>query len=235
MAFKRQTLRKRIFHAPFAKEAKEAQAMYRSVIEYAEDVAYLIGDIGFIIGSIFFFAKFYDDTGLAGSWMFIIISVINVALGMHDLYETVHARSLGLLELERSEVLECILNVLSAVFFTVGTFIELPKFDSDNFQFADLFAIFGSASLVVSSYFNAVGMAADKSESLISRICLGCTLMGAVMFTVGATLYLPEIAAVPTAYALGTWMYVWGSVLFTISAILGIVMAYQASDTKSSI
>lgn len=233
MAFKRQTVRPRLFHKLFASAATEADLVTGHIMEYAEDVVYFFGDIGFIIGSIFFFAKWYDDVGLAGLWMFIIISAINLVLGTHDLYETVQAKKLGLLKtLERNEVLECSMNVFSALLFLIGCIIELPKFENATFKFADLFSVFGSAALVVSSFYNALGMAADKTESLMSRVCLFCTLMGSVMFTVGATLYLPEISNVDLAYTLGTWLYVLGSVLFTLSGFLGIVMVYQAQQAE---
>ncbi|CAE8585110.1 unnamed protein product [Polarella glacialis] len=232
MPFHRQSLRRRVFHRSCAKESNAEHAVYGSFMQYFEDVLYLCGDIGFTIGSVFLFPSLDMDFGLASSWLFIGFSAMNMVLGSHDLFETLQAKKLGLTSLERSEVLECLMNLLSALLFTVGCFLGLPNFDTDDFWWDDLFSVFGSFALVVSSFYNALGMAADKSETLLSRICLCCSLTGAVMFTTGSCLYLPKIVDVDVAYNLGTWLYVLGSALFTTSGIISTVMIYQASQQQ---
>jgi len=176
----------------------------------------------------------YDDFGVASSWLFIIFSVVNTVLGLHDLYETLQAQKLGLCTIERSEVLECLLNILSAMLFTIGSCLGLPEVSDKltDFMWDDVFSVVGSALLVVSAFYNALGMAAEKTETLSSRICLFCTLMGAVMFTIGSWLYLPEIVDVSDAYSQGTWLYILGSVLFTVGGSISVMLVSVASKTK---
>lgn len=248
MAFGHKTARKRVYSK--ITEGPYADPQHGHIGEWAVELSYLLCNIAFLIGSVFFLSS---NTGIyaAGVWLFIIASVINFGLAGHTLHEHLHTASNHdeIRDQERSEILEAVMYVSSALVFAVGCIFFMPGLAEDLSGYGAWLNVVGSFNLVFAAYFNQIGMLTDKSDSekvgirprdydtvkLLYKVTLAHTLCGAVLFTCGSFMYLPRIHSncrhvhdetCQTSAEVGTALFIAGSILFVMQSGVSISALY---------
>lgn len=212
------------------------------------DIITILCNIGFVIGSYCFNSP--SPTVYAfGDYLFIIGSVVNICISVHNLVEQVHALNLKhpVKDHHRDEIMENVYFLISAVCFLAGCIFFLPGLENNpagDYMAAGMGAwlcIFGSLGVVFAVFYNAIGFECDKSEPGIDpywgAVCTRMTrqgmfllLFGGLFFTVGSFMYRPvfggqcpphstNLACVAVS-RYGTFMYLIGSYCFLAQSIL---------------
>jgi hypothetical protein len=193
-------------------------------------VAYKIGGLVFIVGSILFFPRFeaYADIG---AWTFFAGSLIYLLVTVHDLLEVWrHARTTR--ERDTGQVLDAIAAwsyVLGTILFTVGSVFFLSAV---GWVIAGAWCfIVGSLLFVVGACVNVLQVvrAATMRTLQLMNLTAVTFVVGSVLFAVASVPYLWHVEAEPmqrTLYAFLASQYLIGSVLFFLGGLFNYWRAY---------
>eukprot|EP00416_Gambierdiscus_australes_P026990 CAMPEP_0171060374 /NCGR_PEP_ID=MMETSP0766_2-20121228/3798_1 /TAXON_ID=439317 /ORGANISM="Gambierdiscus australes, Strain CAWD 149" /LENGTH=269 /DNA_ID=CAMNT_0011515947 /DNA_START=115 /DNA_END=924 /DNA_ORIENTATION=- len=238
--------RPKLFHGVIGTGLKP---LHGHCLEYLLTLVAVANNLGFLVGSIFFYSRMPTALLETGCFIFIICGIVQVLLSLHALAE---ARAFTLSGLDdmlhlvgmehrklRNEFLEQLCFLVAGVVFCVGTFFFMPGAYGRNATAAyhghevgaRLF-VAGSFGFVLASFFNAVQMSADPDHqnlrlSSVKMHChyvhamgLAISQVGSVCFVVGSVLYRPMFEHTSGADDLGTNYYVAGSSLYVVESIL---------------
>jgi len=193
-------------------------------------VAYKLGGLVFIIGSILFFPAFeaYADVG---AWTFFAGSLIYLLVTVHDLLEV--RRNWRESSVPRTgRVLDSIAAlsyVWGTILFTVGSIFFLSAVGwvtAGAWTF-----VIGSLLFVLGACVNVLQIVRADSKLTLQLMNLTALtfVVGSVLFAVASIPYLWQAAPDPferTLYAFLAWQYLVGSLLFFIGGLFNYWRAY---------
>lgn len=206
------------------------------IVNLAVSVAYVYGSWTFL----------YEDLTSQGAWIFIVGSYTIFAIQLCHIVEERHYMKHVLCAGKRdpvaarhanAELMEHINYAIAAFLFAGGSFFYMPGMPGDVFIKSSLGSalfIAGSFSFVLASFFNSLGLAANKDNSKFTDVyvtchylyvtALMCSQCGSIMFFAGSVLYRPELsnscssATCTSPTTLGTYFYILGSCLYLVEA-----------------
>jgi len=193
-------------------------------------VAYKLGGLVFIAGSILFFPAFeaYADIG---AWTFFAGSLIYLVVTVHDLLEVRrHWRKAS--PPDRWQLLDHIAAssyVWGTILFTVGSVFFLSDvgwIDAGAWCF-----IIGSLLFVLGACINVLQIVRAESRVTLQLMNLTAVtfVVGSVLFAVASVPYLWPAVPDPTRrtlYAFLAWQYLFGSLLFFLGGVFNYWRAY---------
>jgi len=215
-------LRPKFFHclSNSGIDAKSRHPQHGHFCEYLFDIISIAINVLFVVGS----ACFFDDRPLwvtyVGDWLFIVGSVITFVLAAWAAYESWLARHAGSSNdsacqgQNQDDLVENLFNCAASLIFAAGCVLFMPGIYSTRLgelrghEAGAWCFILGSFGFVMSSYWNALSMAAERGRfgvgeggsaagaivSRITSVALCCNLLGSVFFVVGSFLYRPGYA-----------------------------------------
>lgn len=221
-------------------------------LEYAFMMLNMSVSVSYVYGSWTFL---YSDLTEQGAWIFVIGSAIVFLMQMfHIIEERHHSKHCPCCDpiVNRragSEFLEHCSYAVAAFVFSAGSFYYMPGIGGDpetNESRGSACFILGSFGFVLASFFNAIGMAANKDENKFTPVYVTChylfvtglvsSQIGSMLFFTGSCLYRPELSngcgtgavdGVEPAHecvnpaTLGTYFYILGSALYLLEAFCG--------------
>jgi len=174
-------------------------------------VTNVIVSIGFVVGSWMFL---HESLTMAGDVIFVIGSAITFLFAAYNVIEVRREESFQFAIADRekgSELLETLSFAVAGFVFMVGTFFYWPGIYQDEAaerygeKWGATLFIVGSFGFILASFFNALNMAASKSDSKLTEIyitchqfhvvALLCSQLGSVLFFTGSFLYRPELSS----------------------------------------
>jgi len=193
-------------------------------------VAYKLGGVVFIVGSILFFPAFeaYADIG---AWTFFAGSLIYLLVTVHDLLEV--RRNWRVSSPPRAgQVLDSVAAlsyVLGTILFTVGSIFFLSAIGwvaAGAWTF-----IAGSLLFVIGACVNVLQIVRADSKLTLQLMNLTALtfVVGSVLFAVASIPYLWPVAPEPferTLHAFLAWQYLVGSLLFFFGGLFNHWRAY---------
>jgi hypothetical protein len=205
----------------------DLQAQFRW--ETINAVAYKLGGLVFVIGSILFFPAFaaYADVG---AWTFFAGSLIYLLVTVHDLLEV--RRNWRESSAPRTgQVLDYIAAlsyVLGTILFTVGSIFFLSAV---GWVTAGAWTSSPAACCSCSAPVNVLQIVRADSRLTLQLMNLTALafVVGSVLFAVASIPYLWQAAPEPferTLYAFVAWQYLVGSLLFFIGGLFNYWRAY---------
>lgn len=261
MGFKHVTLRHRLFHA-VAHEA--ADSKHRHLHEYIHEGLFVVANMMFLIGSICFFEGVGFEMWVykLGDWLFIIAALMQLLLVAQSLREQMLAKkhlTSKFNEHDRHEILETQLFLVACAVFFVGSVLFMPGMYTTTEQerigkeIGAWSFVTGSMGLVGASYYNALGIAAQRArqpeahskEAIVYALncsALWLTQLGGVAFACGSFLYRPafqkkckdEEDSFDSAMNNGTILYILGSLIFLIQSIMSLIAGVLKHDEEES-
>jgi len=239
MGFRHLTVRQRVYHAVITASADPTHGHWT---EYCVDLTYVITNIMFVVGSMCFFDWNDEATVRFGDWLFIIASVVNVVMAAYTVYESRSAKSIWYETLgdhERQELTETLLFLVASAIFAGGSICYMPgiysteKSETLGHEVGAWSFVTGSLGLVLSAYYNALGVTSSKPRGGIARIVYGVhtlamafTQAGSAFFMCGSFLYRPAFQnkcapeTADTASNMGTSLYVLGSLIYLLQSLM---------------
>lgn len=212
--------------------------------------AYIGAGVCFSIGSVDFLPA-SDQLGL-GCYLYLLGGLIYFFTTLFDLEEAYKAGS------KYFEVAMNILYLIGSVLYFVSTFFYVPSIaplfgDSANLLGSCGF-IAGSAFFIVACFLNGAhtGEAfSTKADAAPAKVVFwakflvlattNTTNAGCIAFLVGSVLYMPNIGCSEPTVVIGTYIFLLGSILFTIAGILPVIrrkycnLAHWSDATAPSI
>ena len=193
--------------------------------------AYVAGAATFVIGSVFFLPSF-ESYSSAGAWLFILGSLIYLAVTANDFLETVnhyrHHSSHG-----RKTVLEFVTStgyVIGCVLFLVGSAFFLPSRGLERWG-AWCFIV-GSALFTIGATINVTQI--TQAGSLVTLQLLNGVaisfIIGSILFLVASIPYLWSTHHSSLAHALHTYLgsqFIFASLLFLAGGAANFYRAYR--------
>jgi hypothetical protein len=194
-------------------------------------VAYKIGGVVFIIGSILFFPAFEAYADL-GAWTFFVGSLIYLLVTVHDLLEVRRSWHEPSSDSDAAQVLDYV----AAVSYVWGTILFIVG--SIFFLSAVGWVMAGAWCFIVGSLLFVAGACVNVLQIVLARSKLTLQLMNltAVSFVVGSVLF--AVASVPylwpaepepfrtTLHAFLAWQYLIGSLLFFLGGVFNYWRSY---------
>jgi len=262
MGFRHVTLRQRLFHAV---QHEVDDTKHRHVHEYLHEFLLFFTNLMFLIGSVCFLegVGFTFSVFMVGDWLFIVAAFVQLALATQTLHEQFVAKkhlSLKYDERDRHEVMETCFFFIACFIFWVGSVFFMPgiyKTKDAEFIGKEIGSwgfVIGSMGLVLATYFNALGLAAERAkhpedhdnEYIVyklhcSALCLA--QLGGVAFACGSFLYRPMFQnkcakqgeeIFDTAVNSGTILYIAGSLLLVVQSLLMLIAAVLKHGGKRS-
>lgn len=193
-------------------------------------LAYKIGGVLFIIGSVCFFPRFEAYADL-GAGIFFVGSLIYLSVTVHNFLEVRHFWRTSD-DHSRKTILEytaAASYVLGTILFTVGSVFFLSAvgwFNAGAWMF-----VIGSLLFIVGACINVLQIVQSPSIMTLQLMNLTAVsfVVGSVLFTVASVPYLWEIKAPSdrsTLYTFLAWQYLIGSVLFFLGGVFNYWRAY---------
>jgi hypothetical protein len=193
-------------------------------------VAYKLGGLVFIIGSILFFPALEAYADL-GAWTFFAGSLIYLVVTVHDLLEVRRLWRESSVP-DTSQVLDYIAAlsyVWGTILFTVGSIFFLSAV---GWVTAGAWAfVAGSMLFVLGACINVLQIVRADSKLTLQLMNLTAVtfVIGSVLFTVASIPYLWPAAPEPfhrTLFAFLAWQYLIGSLLFFLGGVFNYWRAY---------
>jgi len=192
--------------------------------ETANAVLYKLGGVIFIVGSILFFPSMEAYADL-GAWVFILGSVIYLAVTGHDLFEVwrnARTRKGPASVMDRLEYIAALAYVVGTLLFTFGSFFFLSAvglFIGGAWCF-----VIGSLLFVLGATVNVLQIV--QAEDFITLQLMNLTALtfvtGSVLFAVASIPYLWHVDTPYDREKINTflaWQYVVGSFLFFLGGV----------------
>lgn len=200
-------------------------------------LAYVAGGLIFLIGSIFFLPAF-EQYAAAGAWMFIVGSVLYLAVTCSDFVENIlHFRH----HPPRSrkaffEFGSSALYLIGSLIFVIGSVLFLPALELKSWG-GGCFLV-GSTIFVIAACINVtqITQAGSLATLQMLNITAICFVVGSVLFLVASVPYLwggsGSIKTILLSY-MGA-QFVVGSFLFFTGGIVNAYRAYRVHQSHSS-
>mmetsp|Transcript_58800 Transcript_58800/g.140173 ORF Transcript_58800/g.140173 Transcript_58800/m.140173 type:complete len:326 (-) Transcript_58800:6-983(-) len=199
----------------------------------------LFAGICFIIGSVWFLPELSGQQPASGASWFYGGGCIYLVMTLYSLWEGLHHGE-GICSIETWGNITFLIGTLC---YFVGTILYWPegiyvwgiswlkdlmtKDDEDAYLAGTVLFIIGSAFFCIGSYINSLNLGILKGQDWTSRrLLLTVTqsyLVGSVLFLVGSIIFLPDIIEEGEKMEeLGAWMYIVGSIFFTLGPVFAI-------------
>ncbi|KNC82560.1 hypothetical protein SARC_05156 [Sphaeroforma arctica JP610] len=215
-------------------------------LEGLNALMYLIGGVGFLIGSVLFL-PIYDDYKGSGAWLFVGSSFCFVMVALHDILE---ARSIldkawrvlwvrHVYDKEEKsktvigiwkwlEVVVAVVYSIAAITFVVGSFFFVPEYE--NTAVGSWLFVWGSVLYGFGACINMLQVYLKSSAVLIQLLMFTSAqfLIGSVLFLVGSVVFLLDIQDPRPVYIIDTfagWLFIVGSILFVGGALTNALRA----------
>jgi len=214
------------------------------------EVADLIADILFVLGSICFFPAASEDTHVLkqGCEYYVAGSVVFAFIALYALAESVQVK--GFLSLESCE--NC-LYVVGSALFVIGTLLFWPKdlieeastpeflegrqhqhlrvyLNSRSPQFeGSVLCICACLLFALAAFVNSLNIRHfnDVSSQQLSAVT-SFYMIGSLLFVMGSVAFLPDYGCSSSMVSLGAWMYTIGSILYICGTCVSLVRTMQA-------
>jgi len=198
MGFRHVTLRQRLFHAV---QHEVDDTKHRHVHEYLHEFLLFFTNLMFLIGSVCFLegVGFTFSVFMVGDWLFIVAAFVQLALATQTLHEQFVAKkhlSLKYDERDRHEVMETCFFFIACFIFWVGSVFFMPgiyKTKDAEFIGKEIGSwgfVIGSMGLVLATYFNALGLAAERAkhpeDTITNTSCTSCIVQPCAWHSLGA-------------------------------------------------
>eukprot|EP00121_Abeoforma_whisleri_P005305 Awhi_evm1s4805 len=197
-------------------------------------VAYLIGGLFFIIGSVFFLPQ-YEQYANAGAWLFIIGSILYLLVAIHDVYEAVinwiH-KDTTVSAIHFFEFLAAVAYFTGSIIFIIGSvfFLEsISKVVAGSWLF-----IVGSLIFCLGSMINIGQMWTVVSPLMIQLLNATAVnfLVGSLFFILGSVFFIIPFENEVDSYNMyvyAGWLFIAGSICFTAGALINGVRSLYSS------
>ncbi|MDQ7728527.1 YrhK family protein [Halomonas sp. SpR8] len=194
--------------------------------------AYIVGAVAFVIGSLFFLPAFEKHLA-AGAWLFILGSLIYLAVTANDCVEIIsHYRrhpSHG-----TKTMLEFVMSagyIIGSVLFLVGSALFLPSVGWERG---------GAWCFIIGSILFTIGATVNVTQitqagnivvlQLLNAVAISF-IIGSILFLVFSIPYLWPSYQTPLAHTLHTYLgaqFIFASMLFLAGGIVNFYRAYRA-------
>jgi len=181
-----------------------------------------------------------------GGWLFMISMLLQLAFVINSLHEVLAARkhmTARFNDDDRHEVMEHVLYLVSNSIFFLGSVLMLPEVSNGPIveEISAWCLICGSLGLCMASYFNALGLTADrfkfnkhskrqKAAYQMNCVALGLQQLGGVFFACGSFLFRPvftrqcNYTSVDSAGNNAAALFVVGALIFLAESAMGFVV-----------
>lgn len=238
------TLRPRAFHRVLHRDAKPQHGHWSEYVVQAVGVA---NNVGFLVASFMFYSSMPTAAVVVADWIFIIGSLVGVAIGLHHIHEAHdwdHLSEMANLTGKKSrkrlnEFLEHVNFVVASFVFFVGSIFFMPGIYGDDLEaerrgegYGARCFIAGSFLMVLAAFFAAVAMATDPEHQQLPAgsvklrchylyvVGLASSQLGSVCFVTGSVLFRPVFEGTPLAADIGCDYYVVGSAFYVLESVL---------------
>lgn len=200
--------------------------------------AYIVGAFCFVVGSVFFLPMFQKYSA-AAAWLFMIGSVIYLAVSLHDFVETIiyyrQNRQRG-----RKTILEFLTltgYVIASVLFLLGSICFLPSVFKEAW---------GAWGFIIGSALFAAGATISVTQiteagtliclQLLNAVAI-CFVIGSILFLIPSIPYLwpsgqPDLPQIMFTYLAG--QFIFASILFLVGGVTNFYRAYRMHHHRGS-
>eukprot|EP00928_Gymnodinium_smaydae_P032616 TRINITY_DN23571_c0_g4_i2.p1 TRINITY_DN23571_c0_g4~~TRINITY_DN23571_c0_g4_i2.p1 ORF type:complete len:264 (-),score=72.11 TRINITY_DN23571_c0_g4_i2:161-952(-) len=211
---------------------------------YAIEIADIVAGVIFVVGSACFLPKYSQhlDIFLLGCALFIIGSVIYVFICTYALMEAVLEKGWN-----SFEAWENTLYTVGSWVFLAGTVLYWPEKAKWEYmelikqyslgQYFEMFSeelegtllfIVGSMMFAAAAFTNALNQRKYNDDA--SRLLTAVTSLyfaGSTLFIMGSIAFLPDLGCNEKMVSIGAWLFIVGSVFFTLGSVLSLCRTIQ--------
>lgn len=223
--------------------SRKESAAYAYLIEVLEIISGLI----FIAGSVCFLPRYSKNVEvfIAGCHCFVLGSVFYVMISCGTLIEALNEKGTWTFE-----ALQNVGWVIGSIIFLIGAILYFPDAQrcdalsthgtddgssevcasvaqhvnkNDKEFIGTVLFILGSSIFVLAVFLNSLNQRrfSDWHHGMMVAVLFGY-MIGSLLYCMGSVAFLPNVGCGPEMVAVGAWMFIVGSVFYTVSAILNL-------------
>lgn len=145
------------------------------------------------------------------------------AIGVHEDKLTAH---------HTWEKINVLVYEIGGIIFIAGSVLFLPKYGDYEVDGAWLFIV-GSILYLIVTFHDGIELFFNKEAAwalFVDSMAALTYVLGSTAFIIGSAFFLPTVDKTVA----GAWCFIWGSVLFTLGAIMNALQIYEAPNVWTS-